>query len=120
LYNNSFEAGIGEDFNNFVVLTMEAADSVKKIHTRMPVLLDEKTKEMWLDPNYKFADCLKAVVESKCYEQVDFYEVGQLVNSIKNDSEDCVMAAKDYSAKLHEKGLGKFFGKPVNIEEMKK
>jgi putative SOS response-associated peptidase YedK len=48
LYNNVFTERIGKDYNHFVVLTMEASDNVKSIHHRMPVILDDKTKEIWL------------------------------------------------------------------------
>ena len=54
LYNNVFTEKIGEEYNHFVVLTMEAKDNIKKIHHRMPVVLDEKTKDMWLNPNITF------------------------------------------------------------------
>ena len=41
LYNNVFTEKIGEDYNHFVVLTMDATDKLRKIHHRMPVLLNE-------------------------------------------------------------------------------
>ena len=54
LYNNAFNEGLGEEYNHFVVLTMDAHKNIRKIHDRMPVFLDELTKEMWLDPSIKF------------------------------------------------------------------
>ena len=36
--------------NHFVILTMAANNKVGKIHDRMPVFLNEKTRTMWLDP----------------------------------------------------------------------
>ena len=77
----------------------------------MPVFLDELTKAMWLDPSIKFQDCLAEIIKSKVYEGLTFYQVGELVNSIKNDSEDCILPKEDYEEKLHKKGLGKYFTK---------
>jgi putative SOS response-associated peptidase YedK len=54
LYNNAFTKTLGEEYNHFVVLTMDAAKYVRHIHDRMPVLLSEKTKDMWLNPDIPF------------------------------------------------------------------
>ena len=54
LYNNAFNEKLGDDYNHFVVLTMEASPHISHIHDRMPVILNEKTKKMWLDPTIPF------------------------------------------------------------------
>lgn len=100
LYNNAFHEKIGESYNHFVVLTMNAASSLEKIHHRMPVFLNEKTKEMWLDPNCKFQDVFKEIIESRHYQDggLTFYQVGEIVNSIKNDTPDCILTKAEYEA----------------------
>jgi len=40
---------MGEEYNHFVVLTTDAVGDAAKVHHRMPVILNEKTKNMWLD-----------------------------------------------------------------------
>lgn len=62
LYNNAFKwnadtkshQALGDDFNHFVVLTMDASKNLSKIHDRMPVFLNERTKSLWLDPDVPF------------------------------------------------------------------
>ena len=40
-------------------------------------------------------------MKSKAYEGLSFYEVGNIVNSIKYDTEDCILAKEKYEEKLH-------------------
>lgn len=91
LYNNAFNEKIGDEFNHFVVLTMPASDNISHIHDRRPVFLDENTKTMWLDPTIDFGLCFKAIISSKAYEGLSFYEVGEIVNSIKYDTDECIL-----------------------------
>ena len=60
----------------------------------MPVFLDEKTKALWLDPKYSFKECFRAIMDSdvvKSGEHLEFLEVSSLVNSIRNQTSDCIM-----------------------------
>ncbi len=90
---------------------MPASDNISHIHDRRPVFLDELTKSMWLDPTIDFGLCFKEIIKSKAYEGLSFYEVGQIVNSIKYDNEDCILPKQEYEEKIHQKGLGKYFTK---------
>jgi putative SOS response-associated peptidase YedK len=109
LYNNVFTEKLGDSYNHFVVLTVEAKGSLSKIHHRTPVILDEHCKDLWLDSNVDFKDCFKEIIKSDVYEGLDFYEVGELVNTIKNDKPECLMEKNDYEALVHKRGLGRFF-----------
>ena len=55
------------------------------------------------------------------YKGLDFYEVGDIVNSIKHDKPECILPKKEYDDLLHKKGLGRFFKKvdEVGVEEVK-
>jgi len=111
LYNNAFNEKLGDDFNHFVVLTVGASDNIKHIHDRRPVFLDEYTKALWLDPSVNFKKCFQEIMKSKAYEGLKFFEVGDIVNSVKYDNEDCILPKKEYKEKLLNKGLGKYFTK---------
>ena len=74
---------------------------MKHIHDRQPVFLDEYTKELWLDPTVPFMKVFKEIMKSKAYGNLKFYEVGEIVNSIKYDNEDCILPKKEYEEKLH-------------------
>lgn len=87
----------------------------------MPVFLQESedpkknTKAMWLDPDVSFAECFKAIMQSTVYDGLTFYEVGDLVNSIKHDKPEILLPKAEYDAMLYKQGLGKYFTKiPVS------
>lgn len=114
LYNNAFkkhgedDTRLGDDWNHFVVLTMDATETnLGKIHHRMPVFLREhtdpkqNTKALWLDPDVSFADCFKAIMNSKVYDGLTFYEVGELVNSVKHDKPEIIMPKAEYEDLKH-------------------
>ena len=94
---------------------MEASKNLSKIHHRMPVFLqeDEKlnTKAMWLDPEKTFGECFEAIMKSKVYDGLSFYEVGELVNSIKHDKPEILLPKAEYDEMTYKKGLGRFFTK---------
>ena len=83
----------------------------------MPVFLQDNTdpkqdtKAMWLDPAKSFAECFEAIMKSSVYDGLTFYEVGDLVNSIKHDKPEVLLPKKEYDEMLHKKGLGRFFTK---------
>ena len=77
----------------------------------MPVFLTEETKNLWLNPDISFAECFEAIMKSKVYDGLSFYELGDLVNSIKHDKPEVIMPKAEYDEMMHKKGLGRFFSK---------
>ena len=66
------------------ILTMEASPSLKEIHHRMPVIIDENSKDEWLNSkNFEFS-------ASRISNLIETYEVSTYVNNPENDSERCV------------------------------
>jgi len=76
----------------------------------MPVILSDKTWEMWLDPEISFSKVYAALYESNPKDLLSYHKVASVVNAIKNDNEDCCLELKEYEKKLHARGLGRFFG----------
>ena len=66
---------------------------------------------MWLNPDISFADCFKAIMKSSVYEGLSFYEVGDLVNSVKHDKPEVILPRNEYEELTYKKGLGRFFNK---------
>ena len=60
----------------------------------MPVFLNNKTQQMWLDQKVPFKDCQMEIMKSKVYENIESYEVSDTVNKIQNDGADCVLPKK--------------------------
>jgi putative SOS response-associated peptidase YedK len=77
----------------------------------MPVFLNEETKTMWLDPTVSFHDCFKAIMNSQVYKDLSFYEVSELVNSVKHDNPEVIIPKKEYDELTYKRGIGRFFGK---------
>jgi putative SOS response-associated peptidase YedK len=46
----TFQDPAGEDLESCTIVTTDAAESIRAIHDRMPVVLDEDGWERWLDP----------------------------------------------------------------------
>ena len=47
-------------------------------------------------------------------------EVSHLVNSIRNQTRDCILSKEDYDAKQLQLGLGRFFKKVSDLSEEEK
>ena len=67
----------------------------------MPVILNDKTREMWLNPEISFNKIYAALYESNPKDLLSYHKVASVVNSIKNDNEDCCLELKEYEKKLH-------------------
>jgi len=68
------------------IITTNANSVVKKIHDRMPVIIQKKDEDNWLDPDFEAKKLLKAYPSTKIQAQ----EVSTMVNSPKNNSPECI------------------------------
>ena len=79
----------GKEVRTFTIITTSAAESLKTIHERMPVILDRAGEDAWLDPKSEPQKLLPLLVP--CADGlVTSYEVSTLVNSPANDKPGCV------------------------------
>ena len=83
--------GEGQTIESCSVLTTEANDLVRPIHTknRMPVILDPVSYDAWLNPTTKLAE-IQALCRAYPPEKMDVFAVSKLVNSVKNESPECM------------------------------
>lgn len=72
------------------ILTTDANDLVKPLHDRMPVILDPKDYDAWLQDDPTKSGKLLRPFQS---EEMTLYPVSTLVNSPRNDGPKCVEAA---------------------------
>lgn len=74
-----------------VILTTSANEKVRNIHERMPVMLDnEEAWETWLNTKeYPYAKA-KELLKPYPMENQKLYVVSSLVNSPKNNGEECI------------------------------
>ncbi|MEW6494911.1 MAG: SOS response-associated peptidase [Cyanobacteriota bacterium] len=80
----------GEEIESCTFLTTEANELMGPIHNRMPVILDPKDYELWLDPEVKKPELLQPLLRPYPPEEMTAYPVSKLVNKPTNDSADCI------------------------------
>lgn len=70
------------------IITTEANERIKPIHSRMPVLLDGEQEQLWLDPSLTDRDYIKSLLVPFDEEAIDVQPISTLVNSPRNDEPD--------------------------------
>ena len=77
----------GEDILSTAIIVGEANPLVGAVHDRMPVMLMSEDYDRWLGPATSIDD-LKAMLKQA-------YAVNRAVNSVKNDTDECIEPAAD-------------------------
>lgn len=78
--------GDGQARFSFSILTTEPNSFMKGIHDRMPVILDPKDEEAWLDPNFQDPKGILELTKPCASGLLEAYEVSTRINSPKNNS----------------------------------
>jgi putative SOS response-associated peptidase YedK len=71
---------------SFSILTTAANEFMRNIHERMPVILDRRDEDKWLDPEVHERDAIQKLLKPCPSSWLDAIEVSTLVNSAKNNS----------------------------------
>jgi putative SOS response-associated peptidase YedK len=74
----------------FTILTTDANDLLRPLHDRMPVILDPKDFDLWLDPKMDDAATLQSLLVPHAVEGFETFPVSRMVNSPTNDVADCI------------------------------
>lgn len=80
----------GEELPSYAIITTTPNELMKNIHDRMPVILEEKDFEQWLDRSYKETDQLKKLLKPYPADPMMAYPVSRLVNSPANERPECL------------------------------
>lgn len=90
---------------------------VLSIHDRAPVFLSPETAPLWLSGK-PFAQIANKVLQTSIVEckQLYMYEVSKDVNSVRNETPDCLLTKKESEEKKKAKGISRFFTKGVKTE----
>jgi putative SOS response-associated peptidase YedK len=81
------EGGIIESCS---ILTTEPNAVVKPVHKRMPVIINPKKFDFWLDPTTEKIDDLKELMKPYDAKVIEAYPVDRYVNSPQNKGEKCI------------------------------
>jgi len=84
-------AGEEDDFiESCTLLTTEPNELLAQVHNRMPVILDRKDYDLWLDPAVQKVESLKPLLRPYQVDQMTYYPVNLRVNNLRNDDALCV------------------------------
>jgi putative SOS response-associated peptidase YedK len=92
-------AGLAECWNrgdqpieSFSIVTTSANQLMRSIHDRMPVILDQKWFDAWLDPKGEL-EFLKALIQPQEWTGFEALPVSPVVNNARNETPECVQPA---------------------------
>lgn len=81
----------GEEHTGYVIITTEANPLMREIHNtkhRMPVILEKKDEDDWLNPDNADPDELMKLLKQYPESKMEAYPVSSLVNKPSNNSEE--------------------------------
>ena len=80
----------GEEIQSCTILTTEANEILRPIHDRMPVILDSKDYDLWLDPEVQNTEPLQQLLRPYPSEAMTSYAVSTKVNNPANNTPECI------------------------------
>jgi len=92
LYEEKKQA-TGETLVSCTIITCEPNELVAMIHNRMPVILPQESEELWLNPEVDDPKVLTSLLIPFPTGSMEAYPVTTLVNSVKNESPECIEPA---------------------------
>jgi len=80
----------GDPVESCTIITTSANTVVGELHDRMPVVLEPRDYDLWLDPSIHEPDRLLPLLRQYPAEKMESYPVNTLVNSPTNESASCL------------------------------
>ena len=77
-------------YKSCTIITTAASESIREIHHRMPVILDPKFHEKWLDVEIQDPKELEPLLQDGIIHEMKYYSVSTFVNSVKNNDPNCI------------------------------
>ena len=92
IYESWYDNALGNTILTCALLTTEPNEKIAGLHDRMPVILESHQWDLWLDDrsSYSMLNTLFAPLAS---DKVRYFRVSDLVNNVRNDSEECIIEA---------------------------
>jgi putative SOS response-associated peptidase YedK len=80
----------GEVIDSCTIITTEANDLVSVFHDRMPVILNPRDYDLWLDPSVQDPNLLEPLLRPYPSGEMEVYPVSRVVNDPRNETPKCV------------------------------
>ncbi len=88
----------GNALDSCTIITTDPNELMAKIHDRLPVILDPKDYDTWLDPKVQDAEILKPLLKPYPAEKMQCWPVDRTVNKVGvDDTENCIKEVKAQS-----------------------
>ena len=91
LWEEWLDKQTGDLVETCAIITTEANAVLKPVHNRMPVILQEKDYDCWLDEKLKDKGKLQNLLSPYPAKEMDSHAVSQAVNITANDSDELVI-----------------------------
>jgi len=98
IYESWYDNALNESILTCALLTTEPNDKIASIHDRMPVILEAHQWELWLNNRSSYRELNKLFVPLSS-DKITYFPVGELVNSVKNNSILCISENLDKEPK---------------------
>lgn len=89
IYEYWYDNTLGKTILSCALLTTQPNQKIEAIHDRMPVILEQKDWDTWLNLESSYEKLNKLFIPIS-NDKVNITEVNDLVNSVKNDSIECI------------------------------
>ena len=80
----------GEFIRSFTILTQEATGKAQAIHHRMPVFINPKQANAWLDNQLHDKEAITGIMDYQIDDAIEIYPVSKNMNSPKNEGSKCI------------------------------
>jgi len=85
-----WESPEGEVIESCTILTTESNELVQELHDRIPLVVEPKDYELWLDPDMKDSTRLKPLLRPYPGDAMSKFPVSERVNRATYDAADCL------------------------------
>lgn len=92
---NTYIKEDGSKVHTVAIVTTHSNEMMSKIHERMPVILNKKGEDVWLNPSIKDQKELEKVLVPYATDKMKMYKVSKKINSPSYDIEDAIIEIKD-------------------------
>ncbi|KKQ51601.1 hypothetical protein A2865_01445 [Candidatus Woesebacteria bacterium RIFCSPHIGHO2_01_FULL_39_17] len=97
---NDFADAEGKPYFTCAILTTRPNKKVANIHTRMPVILQNKNEDFWLESENKDFDKLFKLLKPYPEDSMLMNVVSKRVNNPRNDDPDLIKELEGYQTKI--------------------
>jgi len=98
IYESWYDNALNESILTCALLTTEPNEKIASLHERMPVILESDQLQLWLNNRSIYIELNKLFVPLSS-DKITYFPVGELVNSVKNNSILCISENLDKEPK---------------------